>query len=597
MLKKELDFIQEKVVKYDVLLTREQAFNVLLLQYYCYKEPDLDKIWYELEGRITDAANDGGIDFVYFDEDENKVMVGQNKLSKNIDVNECVAEINKSANTIQDFLQSRTGYYNNKLKSVLQNDLDRLTDEYTGNVEIIFSSLSNFSKEKVISKIEDAMNKVSDVDILNEDDLENIVDKIKSDFETVDSTELIIDQPKNILKYETDELEGIFVNISAKSLIKTYNKYSEKGLFNLNIRRYVRNKNVDDGIKNTLDNDRNNFWFLNNGLTIACEDYYSDGNKIKLYSFSIVNGGQTTTLISQYKGNNNDDFYIPCKILKNKEKLSAQSSLEFFNKIAEATNSQKPIQPKDLKANAPEMRNLQNMLKEHKIRLEIKRGVEIESKYAIKLKNDELAQLIFSFVNQKPGTARSNKKSLFSNNKYYNSIFKNNYNKDIHKKEFLLDLIELNERYNNLSKRFKENEVSQFSVDESNIFNNGKTVIMGLFGVVYRLINEDFSIIELKNEPLLLEIRDFTYGSFISNYHEDDIDNKFEFLIRLFVEYLNHGYTMQYNANQVTSVSNFFKTDKKYLEDIVAGFASYVTSTYKVKETLMELGQILKRQI
>lgn len=102
---------------------------------------------------------------------------------------------------------------------------------------------------------------------------------------------------------------------------------------------------------------------------------------------------------------------------------------------------------------------------------------------------------------------------------------------------------------------------------------------------------------QLKNEPSLLEIRDFTYGSFISNYHEDDIDNKFEYLIRFFIEYLNYGYYLQYNANQVTSVSNFFKTDKKYLEDIVAGFASYVTSTYKAKENLMGLGQILKRKM
>lgn len=47
-------------------------------------------------------------------------------------------------------------------------------------------------------------------------------------------------------------------------------KYAGKGLFDLNIRKYIRNTLVDNGIKNTLDKDRQNFWFLNNGIIIAC---------------------------------------------------------------------------------------------------------------------------------------------------------------------------------------------------------------------------------------------------------------------------------------------------------------------------------------
>ena len=39
---------------------------------------------------------------------------------------------------------------------------------------------------------------------------------------------------------------------------------------------------------------------LNNGLTIACNEYKVDGKFIKLYDFSIVNGGQTTNLIGTY---------------------------------------------------------------------------------------------------------------------------------------------------------------------------------------------------------------------------------------------------------------------------------------------------------
>ena len=127
-------------------------------------------------------------------------------------------------------------------------------------------------------------------------------------------------------------------------------RYAEEGLFDLNIRKYINNRTVDEGIRHTLANDRQNFWFLNNGLIIACKDYDIDGNTVKLYDFSIVNGGQTTNIIGKFKGNNEEEFFIPCKIIKEKYRKGSEN---FYNRIAEATNSQKPILPRDLKSNSP----------------------------------------------------------------------------------------------------------------------------------------------------------------------------------------------------------------------------------------------------
>lgn len=202
--------------------------------------------------------------------------------------------------------------------------------------------------------------------------------------------------------------------MSSNSLIKMFNKYKDEGLLDMNIRKYVKNKMVDDGIKRTLDKDRSNFWFFNNGIIIACDDYYVDGNTVKIRGFSIVNGGQTTNRIGNYKGSNHEEFFIPCKIIciNNKNK-------NLFSKVAETTNSQKPIYPRDLKANSPEMKMLQSWLDKENIYLEIKRGEKKKNK-KYKIKNDELGQLILSFVYQQPGTARSGKKTIFDNNNYYN---------------------------------------------------------------------------------------------------------------------------------------------------------------------------------
>lgn len=590
----EIDNVKNVASSFSENITDDQAFNILLLQYYCYKETELKDIWYDVNNCITDASNDGGLDFVYFDEEESKVIIGQNKYSEGISVQDCVSELFKIATTIDDFNRGHSGKYNSKVKELFQNALDRLTDETEGNIEIVFSSLSHFNIENVINKVKEIESKVSQISILTPKEINNIIQKIKSSFNVVNEDVLEIDRAKNWLTYETEKQKGLFINVSSKSITRLYNKYNNKGLFNLNIRRYIRNKNVDEGINESLNKNRDEFWFLNNGLTIACTDFMTDGNTVKLYDFSIVNGGQTTTLIGTYKGNNDKEFYVPCKIVASKEKMAPEQSRRFFNRIAEATNSQKPIQPKDLKSNAPEMINLQRLLKRNDIGLEIKRGEELPKNIKYKIKNDEFAQLIYSFVNQKPGTARSNKRSLFANNKQYKQIFWKNYEIP-EKNKFIIDLIELNHRFELLSKKYKREGNDIFNSEEANVFRNSKFVLFGLFGVIYRILNNDVKIPDLREDPYLIIDDDFIYDSFISNYKKDDINEKLDLLIRFLIEILTDEYESQYKDGKVTSVSNFFKTDKKYLEEIVRVVVSKLNRDFYKKE-LMDYGEILLRK-
>ena len=96
----------------------------------------------------------------------------------------------------------------------------------------------------------------------------------------------------------------------------------------MNIRHYIRSRMVDDKINETLHKNRGDFWFLNNGIVIACEDFMIDGSKITLTNFSIVNGGQTTYLIGQYKGSTTlKDSIYPAKSLQ--KNLKIKSRLKF----------------------------------------------------------------------------------------------------------------------------------------------------------------------------------------------------------------------------------------------------------------------------
>ncbi|WP_303220339.1 AIPR family protein [Enterococcus asini] len=584
IIENELDKIIRYSEKHGQKFTREKAFDFLTIQYFCYQTSQIEKIWFDIENdNFTDGKDDGGIDFAFFDEEDGKVIIGQNKLSETVDRNKAVSELNKTIKTLKDFEKKRVQDYNSRVRKNVQNALDRLTDETIGNIEVVFFHISKFDEKKTRECLLD-QDTVSNIEFLDEKSLEELILKIKSDIQLVPQHKFNLDESKNYLEYTNNNKEGVIVNINSTSLIDAYNKYNSEGLFNLNIRRYIRSKTVDDGINQTLNKDRENFWFLNNGLTIACEDFQLDGNVLKLFNFSIVNGGQTTTLISNYKGSNTEEFFVPCKIVKSTVSLTDSERMNFFNNIAEATNSQKPIQPRDLKSNSPEMIQLQQLLEQKEIFLEIKRGISAPKKFKKKIRNDDLAQILFSFVNQKPGTARSNKKSLFSVNKNYISIFRRNYIKESSQASFLYDLIDLNERFNTISSTLKGVEKNALNSEEMNVFSNGKMIIFAILGLFYRLVNHDLDRNELLNQPSLVEEHDFIYASFISNYKKDDIEEILENLIIEITSILTDCYKTEFENNKVTSISNFFKTDKKYTDIIIP----FIIKRYRIETRWIE---------
>ena len=570
-------------------ITEENAFEYLAMQLFCYKINTIENKLFDIKSSITNGPNDGGIDFVYFDDEEMKVVVGQCKYTEIMKLNDVISELNKMSSTVENFKVGNTGAYNETVKRNLQNALDQLSEENVGNVEYWIFTTTSFNENELYNKIQQDHNLYSK-DMVNVFDIDDVNSKIKEFIEninTVDEFKVKIDKPKNVLHYETDKVSGIMVNISSYSLTQMYNKYKDDGLFDLNIRKYIRNKAVDDGIKEKLDKERGNFLFYNNGLTIACNEFILDGDNVKIYDFSIVNGGQTTNRIGNYKGNNLQEFYIPCKIISIKK-----DNPRLYTKIAEATNSQKPIYGRDLKSNSPEMRMLQNWLDREGIYLEIKRGEKSKKAYKYKIKNDELGQLILSFAYQQPGTARSGKKNIFENNALYNKIYRVNYEKDKNKKDFIIDLIKLSENYTDIESYLKNsNEINE---EDKIILSNARFIVFALLGLSYFIVNGDYTRNDIYNDVDLIKEPNINYGKFISNYKKDDYMENLKSLILIIIDSLSTTYESCIKNGSITSISNLFKTDKKYRENIVTDFLKTIERRTYIKE-YEQSSSILKR--
>ncbi|MBQ6759697.1 MAG: AIPR family protein, partial [Selenomonadaceae bacterium] len=192
---------------------------------------------------------------------------------------------------------------------------------------------------------------------------------------------------------------------------------------------------VDNAINSTIKNNPESFWLKNNGITITCDNFRISGREVHLENFSIVNGGQTTYLLNKNKKLiDAHDFYLPCKIIKNVGNTE-QERIQFSSKIAEAANSQKPIKPADLLANAPEQLRFAKAMLAVDLFYQTKRGEEIPPKYHrayLHTKLEEVGKLCLAAIFQEPCKSRNNPSVAYKHidegdkNPYYKTIFNGN---------------------------------------------------------------------------------------------------------------------------------------------------------------------------
>jgi hypothetical protein len=148
---------------------------------------------------------------------------------------------------------------NNKDSEILDDIKSELNED---NEEIIiFICLSNnLTKESLIGlkntykartknkKIKVMFKTVNDILLTEKENSESL--------SYVDSDELVLDSPENYLRFdENKSLGGILVNVKTESIHRLYDKYYQRGLLGANIRYFVKNKQIDDKIKDTLLNE------------------------------------------------------------------------------------------------------------------------------------------------------------------------------------------------------------------------------------------------------------------------------------------------------------------------------------------------------
>ena len=454
---------------------------------------------------------------------------------------------------------------------IVNNYWDRNAD---GDTKIVLRLITNYSPDyDTRMAIKDEIERIParfkgmSYEIVFGEEIKNDISAITTEKPCVEKGIVKMDKPNGYVLYGDEG--SLITNIKAFSLKENYDKFRHSGLFALNLRFYIADKKVDPEIEKTIKNSPDKFWYFNNGIIIVCDDYRINGDEIELKNYSIVNGGQTTRMIGEIPFT--QDFSIFCKIIKNTKPKDSADYVEFVGDVAQASNNQKPIKSEDLIANRKEQRLLKTRLAAAGVFVSIKRGdaaaANLKTNYPeswSRTKNTEIAQLLYSGVYQKPGTARNSKDKLFSNLKKYNIIFKDkNYDLD-----FLKNLLFIKAYYKKWATALSKDPDTD--ADKRGLSGNGMLIFVASAMLMAKLLYSRKLTNEINRVGFSTEAGDSLVSQFTFNHKlfdgefaslESRMYALFDFI---YDKYVHAGYLSAKRQKIDLIYSNFLKTDAYY---------------------------------
>lgn len=194
-------------------------------------------------------------------------------------------------------------------------------------------------------------------------------------------------------------------------------------LFESNIRHFQGLVDVNKQIKTTIENpSHEDFWWLNNGITIIAEEPKEVGKKLSIENVQIVNGLQTSySIFNNHDGRDNDQRSVLVKVIINTNK-------DTIDNIIASTNRQNPVSPTLLRATEKIQRNLEIFFFQKGYYYDRRKNYyKNQGKPATKIFSiQSTAQSIYSVIYNEPHLARSIPTSLLKNDESYKKIFNEN---------------------------------------------------------------------------------------------------------------------------------------------------------------------------
>ena len=377
-----LKLLERRLTQYsnDVYPDEEDLTRVFLFYTADLILQDHDLSQSQINFGLTDGPNDGGVDGFYLF--INNRLVQEEDDYQNIEDNSNIALLIFQSTTRKGFEESRIerfssisgdifdspenefpdGVYNSQLTEAIRcfRDIYRNTSGLFLNLKVsfVYASKGTNPAPGVQRKVTDLEKKVKEFDpravfdfkFLGADELYNIAIKQKYDQLDLRLAEMPI---------SPDGLEEGYVCLVKLpdffNFITDDKKTLLEQLFDANVRDYQGHVEVNDEIRASLKDSAEDFWWLNNGISILSTKVRQVRKILTIQDPQIVNGLQTSREIYHHymeQDTTNAERRILVRVMVTTEEDSR-------NRIIKATNSQNKIPTASLRATDPIHRRIE----------------------------------------------------------------------------------------------------------------------------------------------------------------------------------------------------------------------------------------------
>jgi hypothetical protein len=316
---------------------------------------------------LTEGGHDFGVDALHCSEEhdgEFTISIFQGKYKRELDGTSNFPEtgIDKLIQAVRYIFDPESPLHqvNDRLKTQVEDVRSLIRDGYIPQVRLLACNNGikwNAAAEEAITRA--AFGDQVTWEHVNHDRLVTVIQSPKQVNDTLQLTGKAVVEDLNFSRV-------IVAKIAVTEVAALIDRHGER-LLERNVRRYLglQGNRVNEAIRDTLRGaDRNNFYFYNNGITLTCDKFTYNAlqnvdYQVRVENLQIINGGQTCMTIfktlKEYPLNLNPQ---DAQVLIRLYQLPSDNA-DLVKHITIATNSQNPVDLRDLMANDEVQRRLE----------------------------------------------------------------------------------------------------------------------------------------------------------------------------------------------------------------------------------------------
>jgi hypothetical protein len=213
----------------------------------------------------------------------------------------------------------------------------------------------------------------------------------------------------SVVEVKAGDYRSLIMSLDAKQLVNAYKHLSGDAMFSLNIRNYIGNTPINKRIVDSAENDTENFFLYNNGISCLATKIDTAPEHISVQGLQVINGAQTVKSLVNLSGNAEragkslwvkDVPKVLVRITEIPEGYGTGGRIR--ENIIKANNTQNSIRDSDFRSNDPVQENLKKqfsaLTRNGKKVVYIPKRTDRTSSNSENVRMEEFAKSVYAFL-------------------------------------------------------------------------------------------------------------------------------------------------------------------------------------------------------